>query len=84
MNKFGFDPFILSKQRQQEILKEVEQYRLVKEALKAREPQDHNTSMVLAQIGRKMTDLGLSLQERYGDPAQIDSRFIRQSEAGDC
>jgi hypothetical protein len=84
MNTFGFDPWTDYKLRQQDRLREVEHDRLVKEALKARQPQDHTSSAVLALIGRKLTNMGASLEERYGDPSEIESRFIRQSETGDC
>ena len=84
MNTFGIDLWMVAKQRQQERLQEAEHERLVKEALKARQPQDHTASAVLAQLGRKLTSLGSSLEVRYGSPAQIESSLTRQSESGGC
>jgi len=83
MITFGFD-LLDYKQRQQEKIDEADHYRLVKEALKAREPGDHIVEQVLAQIGRKLTRLGTSLEERYGIEAQTEHRLQHQSEAGKC
>lgn len=84
MNNMNFDFYDISRQRHEELLKEAEYDRLVKEALQARDAHNPFTSVVLAQLGRKLTDLGLSLQERYGDLSDGEYRYLRQSEAGDC
>lgn len=83
MVTFGFD-LLDYKRRQQELIKEAEYYRLVKEVLKAREPRDHHASLVLAQIGRKLTSLGTSLEERYSTAAQVEVKLSRQSGSGGC
>jgi hypothetical protein len=77
MNTFSFDLWMVAKQRQQDRLQEAEHERLVKEALKARQPQDHNASAVLAQLGRKLTSLGSSLEARYGGQTQAEVRLNR-------
>lgn len=82
MNTFGIELWMVAKQRQQERLQEAEHERLVKEALKAREPQDLYASAVLALLGRKLTSLGSSLEARYGGQTQAEVRLNRQSESG--
>jgi len=84
MIMINFDLYMAYQQRQEELLKEVEHDRLVKEALKARQPQDHNASTVLARIGRKLANLGSSLEERYGAQPQAEVKLNSQSESGGC
>ncbi len=59
---------VINELRMKEQLKEVEQYRLAKEAQKANNKSGTPIyGPALAQIGDKLVELGHNLQERYGE-----------------
>jgi len=63
----GYDPWTNMEihRRHDELLKEAEQARLVKEAFGNATPKTRATSKILALIGKELADLGGRLEERY-------------------
>jgi hypothetical protein len=82
MNSFHFDPWMESKARQNERLAEAEKDRLAREALQARAMQDDLAAHILAQVGRKLADLGQSLEERYGASGQAECVTSQRNYSG--
>jgi len=66
MIRIGFDPMLEAQQRQRELLKEVEQYRLIGQASEGRYLKTRISLKFLAVIGKEMASLGGNLEERYG------------------
>lgn len=58
------------KERHEELLREAEKYRLVKEALKTDRPQGRLYSQILANFGRQLVALGTTLEKRYSASSQ--------------
>ncbi|MFZ0532593.1 MAG: hypothetical protein WAM09_05385 [Anaerolineales bacterium] len=75
--------FSIYMQRQQELLKEAEQYRLVNEA-RAGIARTRRASKFLALIGKELTRLGVSLEKRFGIQSEIGTSFDQQSNPGGC
>jgi len=77
----GFDPWTNMEihRRHDELLKEVEQARLVKEAFGNASPKTRGTSKILALIGRELAGLGDRLEERYR--VQPETRPIMQQQS---
>lgn len=72
MFTLGLDYIWYHNQRYQDLLAEVQHYHLVKESLKARQPEFHKSSKILAYLGKKLTSIGKSLKERYGVQPQAE------------
>ena len=56
--------------RHEELLREAEKYRLVKEALKTGKPEVRLYSQILANFGRQLVALGTTLEKRYSTSSQ--------------
>ena len=66
---FDWNLVIAQRERQQELLREAERYRLVRQALAERGTRDRAWVRVLAWLGRRLVAWGQRLQERYGAAA---------------
>ncbi|OGO66173.1 MAG: hypothetical protein A2030_01935 [Chloroflexi bacterium RBG_19FT_COMBO_50_10] len=82
----GFDPWtnMEIQRRHAEILKEIEQARLVKEAFGNGSLKTRGTSKILAQIGKGLADLGDRLEERYRIQPETRPVLNQQSTSGGC
>ncbi len=72
MIRIGFDPMLEAQQRQRELLKEIEQYRLVREASQGSDTKAHLHLKLLAVIGKEMASFGANLEERFGGRTQSE------------
>ncbi len=67
---FDWGEVIVQQERRQDFLREAEQHRLVRQALRGREMRDHIHCQILTWLGRHLVAWGCSLQTRYGVPAE--------------
>ena len=72
MIRIGFDPMLEAQQRQRELIKEIEQYRLVREALQGKDSKARLSLKFLAVLGKEMASFGANLEERYGGRTQSE------------
>jgi len=83
MFSFGFDPEVYSRVHHQELLKEAEQYRLMREVLRSRRSQYRGWAKILALTGRRLVNIGTLLEERYS-VAYPAAATTRQYDASPC
>jgi len=84
MTTLGFDPIKYHEARYQQLLEEAQQYRLVQEALRARQPKARGTSNILAVLGSKLVDLGAALEKRYAAPPPAIVQLNPRSNSDCC
>jgi hypothetical protein len=72
MIRIGFDPVLEAEQQHRELIKEVEQYRMVDEGMDETQIKVRGGYKFIAQIGRRMASLGARLEERYGGKVQSE------------
>ncbi len=80
MNQLGFNPFMSMEyeRRHAELIKQAAQFRLAQAALQARLPKIHNTSKILARVGKELAALGASLEERYSGQPETNLAMNQQ------
>ncbi len=66
MIRIGFDPILEAQQRQQEIRKEVQGYRLAEEVSLEAKSQVLNGYKLIARFGKRLSVWGSYLTKRYG------------------
>jgi hypothetical protein len=84
MFQIGFDPVLESEQQHRELIKQVEMYRLVQEALAGYHPKPSSGVRLLALIGKGMASLGLGMESRFGDNPQGQKNMNTQGNPGGC
>jgi hypothetical protein len=84
MNQISFLSEVDHIRRQQEILREMEGYRLLNDALKARKSSGTGKSKILAWVGRQFSSMGFALEERYGIQFTATATGYPQSNPGSC
>ena len=84
MIRIGFDPMMEAQQRQRELLKEIEQYRLIREASEATDSKARFSLKFLAVIGKEMVSFGANLEERFGGRTQSDVVTLRIGNTEGC
>ena len=84
MFRIGFDPFRDAEQRHEEIIKEIQYYRLAKLANAVDKLKTRNNFKLLAQVGKSMATLGMKLAARFGDTREISSGIAQQTNRGEC
>ena len=72
MIRIGFDPVLEAQQRQRELLKEVEQYRLIREASETKDSKARISLKFLSVIGKEIASFGANLEERFGGRIQTE------------
>jgi hypothetical protein len=80
----GFDPMRFDKIRQQEFMREAQQYRLVQEALRARPRKVSMISKMLVLVGKWFVSVGASLERRFGDSPQAEAYLVYNPASKDC
>lgn len=78
MITIGFDPFLEAQQRQQELIRDVQQYRLEREISNGFKPKTPSGFKIVARLGKQLEIIGASLSERYGDKP-VQSTSMNQS-----
>jgi len=73
MFALGYDPELYVATRRKELIQEAQEQRLVREALKSRQGQPGTTAKILRLVGRRLSELGASLEERYDSQQQAAS-----------
>ena len=66
---FDWNLVIAARERNKELLREAERYRLVRQVLAERGRRDRAWVQALAWLGRRLVAWGQRLQERYGAAA---------------
>ncbi len=84
MIRIGFDPLLEAEQQHRELIKQVEQYRLVNEVMSGFPPKVRSRARLLALIGKGMASLGASLESRFGNDIDGQVNLQAQSNSGDC
>ena len=84
MIRIGFDPMLEAQQRQQEILKAVQQYRIADEASLGAQSKAHGGYKLIALIGKQLAILGSNLTERYGAEAESGAVMSQTVDADGC
>jgi hypothetical protein len=84
MIRIGFDPVLEAQQRQQEIIREVQQYRLADEISNGTQPKTRSGFKFVALIGRQLEIIGASLSERYGDKPVTGSSLDQSISIDGC
>jgi hypothetical protein len=84
MIRIGFDPILEAEQQHKDMIKEIDQLRLVKEGLIESQTRMHSGSWILALIGKEMASLGASLEARYGGYPDRQDNLNAPSNPGDC
>jgi hypothetical protein len=82
--RIGFDPGLDAGQQHKELIKQVEQYRFVEEAMLNSQPKVRNTSRILALLGKGIASLGSSLEDRFNDNQDTQVNVSTQSNPGGC
>ena len=67
---FDWHEVIVQQERRQELLREAERHRLVRQALAGRETQDRIHCRALTWLGRHLVAWGCFLERRYGTPVE--------------
>jgi len=70
----GYVAWLVCRERNRDLLREAERYRLVRQALPARQ-QGRFYSRVLIWLGQRLVDWGRHLQERYD--VVVDASVLR-------
>ena len=78
----GFDYMQYYEIHHQALVQEAQQYRQVKEALKARPPQTRPSAKILAAVGGTLVSLGSSLEEL--DPSAPQIKILQHSPDKGC
>ena len=63
---FNWYDVVVHQERNKDLLREAEHYRLVRQALAGRERRERFHCKVLSWLGRRLVAWGVRLQERYG------------------
>ncbi len=86
MNQLGFYTWMVMEheRRHQELLNEIEQSKLVKEALKSEKPKTHRINNILAAIGKELTNIGSGLGIRFTDQPDGNPTLNQQGNPGGC
>jgi hypothetical protein len=63
---FGWDIVLIQEARHQELLRQAERERLIRQALAGRKTSDSFYRRALTWLGRQLVAWGWRLQERYG------------------
>ena len=86
MNQILFDHYLMREyqRRHEELIKEVELDRLAREASRNGRPRTSNPSKILARIGKELTVLGESLEQKYGDNAKSQVVIHQPSSTEGC
>ncbi len=84
MIRIGFDPMMEAQQRQRGLLKEVEQYRLIREASQAKDSKARLSFKFLSVIGKEIASFGANLEERFGGSSQSEVVINHNSNPEGC
>ncbi len=84
MFRIGFDPILEVEQQHRELIKQVEQYRLAREAITCDQSKLSSGAKIIALIGKHMVSLGSGLISRYGDNPDGQININNQSNQGGC
>jgi hypothetical protein len=84
MNQISFLSEVDHVRKQQEILREMEGYRMIHEALQARKSNGTGKSKILAWVGKQFSKVGLALEERHGIQLTPTTTGFQQSNPGGC
>jgi hypothetical protein len=84
MFRIGFDPILEVEQQHKELIKQVEHYRLAREAITSDQPKLRNGAKIIVLIGKRMVSLGSDLISRYGDNRDGQINMNTQSNQGGC
>ena len=86
MNQIFLNPMMYEvfKRQHEELIRQAAAYRQFDEAWKAATPPDSKNSNIMAQLGKKLTGLGLSLVARYGSSAEFQISLGQQNNPENC
>ncbi len=70
MVRIDFESGLIEREHE-ELIKEVEQYRMAEEGMKKRAARDRSSSRLLALLGKHLASLGKDLEQRYGTNTSI-------------
>ena len=84
MFRIGFDPILEVEQQHRELIKQIEQYRLAREAIISDQPKLSKGAKIIALIGKHMASLGSDLISRYGDNRDGQINMNTQSNQDGC
>jgi len=79
MNHMDFLPYMEYQQHHDELLKEAEKSRMLKEAFTADRPRQQTKTKILAFLSNELSSIGFSLEMRYGGQNETGPRLNRQS-----
>lgn len=73
----GWDHFLYEQERRKDLLRQVEQWQLIQQALKAQPRREGPARRALVWLGQHFVTWGAALQARYGEvepmPARLES-----------
>jgi ribosomal 50S subunit-associated protein YjgA (DUF615 family) len=86
MNQTGFQPYLVNevKRYQQDIISTVHQYEMMEELKKISKQNIHRESKFLALLGKELTNLGTSLETKYGRHHDDLPALVQLSNSGGC
>jgi hypothetical protein len=84
MFRIGFYASMEAEQHHKQLIHEVEQYRMMKEAVGNKEPKTRIYIKMLALIGRELAIFGSNLEERYTIQSGFTSELNQHSNPVGC
>ncbi len=79
MRPMGMIPLMNYQQRNEELIKQADNHRLLEQAFETEQPSKSNASKILALLGRELSALGFSLEIRYGGQQETRPTFTSKA-----
>ena len=84
MIRIGFDPVLEAEQQHQELIKEVELYRMANALSNETGSKARIGFNFLASLGKQMVILGANLEDRFGNKVQSNSVLNSTADSDAC
>ncbi len=84
MNQISLITELIYKQQQQELLKELADYRLVNDAIRANKENRIARSKILLKVGKLLQSAGQTLENRHGEYLDLDTPRRQEPNHGEC